>query len=78
MNNLINGGKITMKKILKYTSRVIVFPFVVGIIAIFMLRKSIEHSWNFLKYGGEFIRYDSYKENELIAGIYKQLKEQYE
>lgn len=60
---------------MKYIKRIIVLPFVLGIVLvahlIFVAKKAI----HFVKYGGEFIQYDQ-DEYKTISNIYEEIKSQ--
>ena len=59
---------------MKYILRIIVLPFVTGLHIVAHLRWLIFDMWNFIRYGGEFIKYDK-DERIKINDLYRKLKE---
>lgn len=62
---------------MKYIKRIIVLPFVIGIVLMAHLIFVVKRTIDFVKYGGEFIQYDQ-EENKTIKDIYEEIKNQRE
>lgn len=62
-----------MKNIFRIFMRLLVLPFVLGILLVTYILGAIERGLYFVKYGGEFINYDK-NEKITIQMIYEQLK----
>lgn len=64
-----------MKQSLKVIKRIILAPFVMGIVTIYQVSVIFKATWVFIRYGGEVIILEE-EDKPTIAKIYWTLKEQ--
>ena len=60
---------------MKIILRIIVSPFVLGIVLVFNIYHSFRNTIFFIKYGGEWITYAKKDDKKTIHDLYLQLKE---
>lgn len=60
---------------MKYIKRIIVSPFVFGILIITHWTFAIKRTWHFIQFGGEFIQYPK-DEHKTIQSVYELVKEE--
>lgn len=61
---------------MKIITRILVFPFIACIMLIWSLKVWFKANIEFLRYGGEFVRYDKTVNNIHVWDIYNELTQQ--